>query len=61
MNKQKMDLSKCAECQKPFSPGQEYWSLIYQEKAIMNACLTYWDKYTTEKKELKKLNNCFCW
>jgi len=49
-----VELDKCADCKKPFSKGQEYWSLIYQGKAVMSSCLTCWEKYSTEKKKWEK-------
>ena len=49
-----VDLNKCSDCKKPFSLGQEYWSLIYEGKAVMNSCLPCWAKYTPEKKKWEK-------
>jgi hypothetical protein len=50
----KIDLSKCAHCQKELIVGQEYWELQWEKKAVMSSCLTCWDKYNSEKKVWKK-------
>jgi hypothetical protein len=49
-----VDLTKCHECKKPFSKGQEYHE-VYRERIIcMNVCLDCHKKYTDEKKVWQK-------
>ena len=50
------DLTKCCECKKPFTKGQEYWELLNKKdnKVSMNSCLNCWDKWLTTKKVWEK-------
>jgi len=46
----KMDLSKCADCQKSFTKGQEYHELYRLDKTVMCFCLDCYKLYTDKKK-----------
>ena len=45
-----IDLTKCCDCQKPFTKGQEYYELYRKDRAVMNFCLDCHKLYTEKKK-----------
>ena len=49
-----MDLSKCADCQKPFSKGQEYHELYRKDISVMCFCLDCYKLYNDKKKVWEK-------
>ena len=52
-------LDKCAECQKSFSKGQEYWNLQKEGTTTANFCFPCQNKYSLEKKSWKnECNHC---
>ena len=41
-----LDLTKCADCRKPFAKGQEYHKLYREEKPVMCFCLDCFKLYS---------------
>lgn len=49
-----VDLTKCHECKKPFSKGQEYHEVYREGIVCMNVCIGCHKKYTDKKKVWEK-------